>query len=33
MPRTPVFQLLALRREHVHRQVRSGLTIAQFCVQ
>jgi hypothetical protein len=33
MPRSPDHQLYALWRERVHRQVQSGLTAAQFCVQ
>jgi hypothetical protein len=33
MARSPDLQLHALWRERVHRQVRSGLTIAQFCAQ
>ena len=31
MPRTPDLELHAFWRDRVHRQGRSGLTIAQFC--
>jgi hypothetical protein len=31
VPRTPDPKLHALWRERIHRQARSGLTIAQFC--
>jgi hypothetical protein len=33
MARTPDLELHALWRERVHRQVHSGLTIAQFCTR
>jgi hypothetical protein len=33
VPRTPDRKLHALWRERIHRQVHSGLTIAQFCVR
>jgi hypothetical protein len=33
MPRTPNLRLQALWRERVHRQVDSGLSIAQFCAR
>ncbi len=33
MSRTPDLELHALWRERIHRQVHSGLTIAQFCAR